>query len=178
MAYAIDPTEHLGLVCSVVAKFADRKTPLQDTEEYSDGILGLLSACEKFEKDKNVEFSTYAHGCILNAVLQGWRSRNKFKKINSFPIENDDIVAPVEKPNLNTFIAKLFDGETESERGRLMLRIIEEHFLNDKSYAEIGRELGFTRAYIQQLSDQGLAYLKQKFGLGDLVISEFAEIWA
>lgn len=57
---------------------------------YSDGVLGLIQAVEKFDLDKNIQFSTFASHRVLGMIRDGLRNRDyvprlvrqKYKKFN------------------------------------------------------------------------------------------------
>lgn len=84
--YVVDATKHLGLVGQIVGTFlrAPPNVPLEDTQQWSDAILGLLEACRNFDASRGFEFSTYATHCIRNALRTANRLRNAdVRKVNN-----------------------------------------------------------------------------------------------
>lgn len=79
--YVVDPTEHLGLVCKIANEhrgFDQRNQPIEDLEQYGDGLEGLLLACQRFDPDSGTKFSSYASKCIRGAILNNIRDRKKY----------------------------------------------------------------------------------------------------
>ncbi len=68
----IKPEEHLGLVGKVVGRYIKDRSPLEDSEEWSDGICGLLKAADKFKPELGFKFSTYAMKCIETEIKSGY----------------------------------------------------------------------------------------------------------
>lgn len=55
----------------LIVNLSKRYQPLKfDNEDlFSIGVLGLITAVDTFDVNKNVEFSTYASSCILNSFM-------------------------------------------------------------------------------------------------------------
>ena len=49
---------------------------VQYDDLYSDGVLGLLDAVERFDPDKNIKFKTYAAHRVRGAIQDGLRNRD------------------------------------------------------------------------------------------------------
>jgi RNA polymerase sigma factor (sigma-70 family) len=93
--------DHLGLVRLLAGKFlkSDREwsfcefeppVALEDTEEYSDGLVGLFQATRCYHaihNGKSVRFSTYAYYCIKNEIIKGRKQRNQEVKNQKLEIE-------------------------------------------------------------------------------------------
>ena len=90
----IKPEEHLGLVGKVVARYIKDRIPLEDSEEWSDGVVGLLRAAERFKPELGFKFSTYAVKLITNEVKSGLRTRYRKKKLKYINPEKLDIPDP------------------------------------------------------------------------------------
>ncbi len=69
--------ENLGLVWSVVRRFAGRGHDLEDL--YQIGCIGLLKCIDKFELSYDVKFSTYAVPMILGEVKRFFRDDGMVK---------------------------------------------------------------------------------------------------
>lgn len=82
--------EHnIKLVLMIVNK--NFKTVEWDKNELiSIGNIGLIKAIKSFDKEKNVQFSTYASKCISNEILMFLRKLKKNKYVDSLdrPIRN------------------------------------------------------------------------------------------
>ena len=69
-----DPADHLRLVAKITRRYTVAK-PLQDTEEYADGLLGCWLACLSHEPERGA-FSTHAWNCIRREIIKGRQGRN------------------------------------------------------------------------------------------------------
>jgi RNA polymerase sigma factor (sigma-70 family) len=72
----VNPEDHIGLVCSIVLRHLgpqDHGTPVEDTDQYQNGMLGLLYACRRFDPGRGNRFSTYATACIRGFILGGFK---------------------------------------------------------------------------------------------------------
>ena len=69
--------KYLPLVKNIVGRIALRLPDHVDTDDLiSVGIMGLMSALEKFDETKKVRFETYAQFRIRGAILDELRSRD------------------------------------------------------------------------------------------------------
>lgn len=165
--------DHLGLVFNVASLYTPKYVPVLDSEEYSDGVLGLLSAIESFDPSTNVKFSTFAYGCIKNAIIQGWRNRHR--KIRSFLCENlqeeaqeivdenEKYVSPEDKMDLIHRLLETHPNDKDSDiRNKKVLYL---HYHDGKSWAEIAEDFGVTRACAQQYGKKAISLIRSRFNL-------------
>ena len=70
--FIVDPVEHVGLVASIGRKLLKRRVrcPIEDTWDYSCGVMGLIRACTEFNPDLRVKFSTYAWKAISREIIR------------------------------------------------------------------------------------------------------------
>ncbi|HRT27731.1 MAG TPA: sigma-70 family RNA polymerase sigma factor, partial [Syntrophales bacterium] len=63
--------QYAPLVKNIVERIAARVPPYIAAKEdlINVGVIGLISAIEKFDKERNVQFETYARYRIRGAVL-------------------------------------------------------------------------------------------------------------
>jgi RNA polymerase sigma-B factor len=64
---------HLGLVEYLARRFAGRGEPLEDLEQV--GTIGLVKAVDRFDPDREVEFSTYATPTIVGELKRHFRDK-------------------------------------------------------------------------------------------------------
>ena len=69
-----DPARHLGLVARITRRYT-REKPVNDTEEFADGLLGCWLACLTHDPARGA-FSTHAWNCIRREIIKGRQSRN------------------------------------------------------------------------------------------------------
>lgn len=73
--------KYAPLVKNIVGRIALRLPDYIDKENLIDvGIIGLMSALERFDESKNVRFETYARFRIRGAVLDELRSRDNVSR--------------------------------------------------------------------------------------------------
>jgi RNA polymerase sigma-B factor len=65
--------QHIGLVEFLARRFRNRGEPLEDLVQV--GPIGLLKAIERFELDREVEFSTYATPTIVGELKRHFRDK-------------------------------------------------------------------------------------------------------
>lgn len=65
--------QHIGLVEFLARKFRNRGEPLEDLVQV--GTIGLLKAIERFDLDREVEFSTYATPTIVGELKRHFRDK-------------------------------------------------------------------------------------------------------
>lgn len=81
LIFKVDPLEHLGLVGTVCKRYAPYRpprygtVPLEHTDEFQDGCMGLLYACAKFDTTRGLQFSTFAWQYIRGYILTGKKQR-------------------------------------------------------------------------------------------------------
>ncbi len=75
----MNATDHMGLVRHVLNKMSLRDSDEAD-EMYSDGLLGLVDACNRFDESLSVAASTYLVPRIRGAILDGIRRRDTLSR--------------------------------------------------------------------------------------------------
>jgi len=99
--------KYLPLVKSIVARMDSSNSGLDQDDLVSIGVIGLMDAIEKYDKDKNVPFEAYARIRIRGSIIdelrrQGPVSRNRMEKLNAYykaksDLENELLRSPTEK---------------------------------------------------------------------------------
>ena len=75
--------QHIGLVEFLARRFRNRGEPLEDLVQV--GTIGLLKAIERFDLDREVEFSTYATPTIVGELKRPSPSVNGAQMVNNGP---------------------------------------------------------------------------------------------
>ena len=70
-------TDNLGLVWSIVKRFAGRGYEQEDL--FQIGTIGLIKAVNTFTPERNIKLATYASRCIENEILMHLRKTVKQK---------------------------------------------------------------------------------------------------
>ena len=170
----IDAKEHFGLVGHVSKRYITLKKGerIEDTEEFSDGLVGLTRAIEKFDPSKGFQFSTFAFYCIRNEICKGMKDRQKGVQA-SIRIDwtDSEIDVPARSTEEPSFVkaGRIIDSLLEklpedTEPKRKNKQILIDCFLNERMLKEIGTEFGVTRERIRQRKEQALQELKEIAG--------------
>ena len=78
MSEPVDVTEHLGLVRLLAARACNRAgkfdLPIDDSDEYSAGCIGLMKAAVAFDPSRGIRFCTFAWHCIRREIADCQRT--------------------------------------------------------------------------------------------------------
>ena len=86
-------TNHYSMIYSIINQYTRDETGKDDM--LAEGILGILTALNKFDEHKNVKFSTYAYFWIKAKILKFIKTNNPFgrefssEKIDKLKEESD-----------------------------------------------------------------------------------------
>lgn len=143
---------------STTSVFRDRD------EALSDSCLGLCSAAYHWDVNIVPNFATYARMCCRNAIMDGWRARNRHTRnaaTNSEHLEqfrsddpSDTLAAEEQTLILDKAICHL------RKREQVMVRLSLEG-LNNK---QVGESLGLKRPWTSLLMGRALKRLKMELG--------------
>lgn len=129
---------NLGLVRRVCRRYAGNGR-VEDTDQYADGLIGLLHAVENYDPSLGFAFSTYATKCIKNAVFQGYRDYT----YDNLGDEGDELEMPevdvLQRYLTRIDINELFGDNAEDQRAMSVLR---RYYLNGENWRQIGESLG------------------------------------
>jgi RNA polymerase sigma factor (sigma-70 family) len=177
---AVNPAEHLKLVCLIANKLAYRpfvpkrgRVPLEDTEEYAEGCLGLVEAARRFDASLGFKFSTYATHYVRGYILRLKDPRlRQSKERQHVPFSAlGDMAALEDEGSLTEYLlaraflneeAELTEasdwigwalGKVGDRRARKMLV---QHVLFGRTLDDVGKEHGVTKERVRQLVDRAL----------------------
>lgn len=115
---------YTNLVESVARRFACASEPFEDLAQ--EGYIGLLTAIELYDPNKNVKFSTYATHFIIGQIKHYLRDRGKIIK------------EPAWLQELNLRVSRVMDSLTQ-QLGRT------------PTYAEIAQKMGMQEEEVAEL---------------------------
>lgn len=152
---------------------------MEDTEEYADGSIGLLSAAEKYDPNSKIHFSTYDYQCIDNAILSNLRKKQS-KKRSSGPMQSlEDIEVAQPEPAFvgereNAVASILKNTVDDTEEDRFNRDILKRYFLEGMSLRQIAEQLGITIAKVLSAKQAALTLIRKRFSInGDTNLTEF-----
>lgn len=139
--------ENLALVHFIIWKYFPGYG--RDEDMFQTGCIGLIRAANKFDPDRDIEFSTYASRAIRNEIGMHLRKLDKRKKIKMIsiqePVNDDQNIEDVligetgiDTFDLEPFIKKL----TKLERDYVVLAI------RGYNKTDIARENGVSKSYV------------------------------
>ncbi|MCC8195727.1 MAG: sigma-70 family RNA polymerase sigma factor [Ruminococcus sp.] len=156
-AYSELVSRHLETVGQLAGIYAGGDSDFDDL--YSEGLMGLMNAVRTYDESKGASFSTYAHTCINNRMINSLRRSNRIRGSEE-PIEDLE-VAELSSPE-----SILLSNEGVSEVMKLaesrlspleweVLRC----YLEGKSHVETAEELGVNAKSV----DNALQRVRRKF---------------
>lgn len=168
---------YLNLAKSIVIKFINKKQSVEDSDLYGCACLALVDASKSYDSSKGA-FSTWATRRIYQSIIDNLRKNKKYKKVemlgeNLFEIKDKfEMKMPIEILNI---LLKEENNETDVQKQNK--KILLDHFVENRSWAEIGRTLNLSRERARQKGQDALKLIKQKYRLiiGDLEPSFFGE---
>lgn len=154
----INLEDHLGLVKSIVYKF-DKN--LNDSDLYGIACLALVEAKNSYDAKKGA-FSTWATKIIKQSIFDNFRkkNKNKAKQIDNYEIIDDFKKVPFDI--LNVILKKdKQDSKTDSENKQILI----DHYINNKTWAEIGRKKNLSKERVRQKGQEALCKIRKKYRL-------------
>lgn len=160
----ISVESYLNLAKSIVSKF-EKKQIIEDSEMYSCACLALIDARESFDSSKGA-FSTWATRKINQYIINYLRKNKNYRKIEMLGEASANVVddaklnIPIEK--LSVLLA---DDPNDSDLDRQNKKILIDHFIKNKSWADIGRSLKLSRERARQKGQDAIAKIREKYRL-------------
>jgi RNA polymerase sigma factor (sigma-70 family) len=111
---AINPQDHIGLARKAARSAARRdKIPVEDTDEFSVAMLGIVAAAQNYKSSRKCKFSTYAHPWIKGAIARLHEVKNRqLSKIQRIGAVDVSVIAatgsnPAREAEMSEEIAEL-----------------------------------------------------------------------
>jgi RNA polymerase sigma factor (sigma-70 family) len=155
---------YLNLAKSIVSKF-EKKQRIEDSEMYSCACLALMDAKESFDSSKGA-FSTWATRKINQHIINYLRKNKNYRKIEMLGESSTNVVddskldLPVEKLSI-----LLKDDPQDSKIDLENKKILIDHFIKNKSWADIGRSMHLSRERVRQKGQDAIAKIREKYRL-------------
>ena len=156
-----DDVEHLPLVSSIAQRYTSER-PIEDTEEWADGMMALLRAKTGFNPNLGFAFSTYATKAIRRAIWRGQKLRKSQAKPSG---DGFDFVAPAGKPAYPLWLLEELQPSADDNAKVARYKfVLTELFLEEKTLERVGGELGLTKERTRQIKEDALIHFRLKFG--------------
>ena len=147
-------TEYLPLVRSIAAKYNKLRIPQEDLEQ--EGMIGLLKAANKYEKNRGAKFSTYATYWIKKYILAAV-DKEKKHSLNSTNL-NEEIT----KDKKAAAIKAVTNFDLPSDMPENEKTVLTMLFQDELTLKEIAEELGISRERVRQIKEKGLRRMRVK----------------
>jgi RNA polymerase sigma factor (sigma-70 family) len=157
--------DHIPLVYSITRKFIplENHSPIEDTEEFSDGMLGLTRAWGSYDESRSTVFSTFAYHCIFNEICKGLKTRKKSSDmVYMSDFKNFRAREPLpmfEIKDLAQELLKRYPVDRETDVTNKL--ILMEHYLEGKKQTEIARELEISKEAVRQRKNKAIEMVKR-----------------
>ena len=162
---------HLGLVKSIAAKFVRKGFDFDDL--YGIGCVALLEAGNSYDSTKG-SFSTWATKIIQQSILDNFRKIKKEKQINFVNFENDVLDSKKKEFPNELLTVLLQEDKNESKIEKENKKILLDHFIHNKSWADIGRKLNLTRERVRQKGFEAIQNIRKKYRL---ILDDYESIY-
>jgi RNA polymerase sigma factor (sigma-70 family) len=167
---------YLCLAKSIVIKFIKKNQKVEDSDLYGCACLALVDASKSYDSSKGA-FTTWATRKVTQAIIDNLR-KNKRHNIEMLGENSYDIKDGFEmKVPTDILDILLKDSINDNDLQKQNKKILLDHFVENKTWAEIGRSLNLSRERVRQKGQEALKIIQDKYRLiiGDLEPSFFGE---
>lgn len=173
-SHRFDLADYDAMVCQLAIRAGGNPRWIKDTDEYADGLLGLVLASKAFRSEKGYAFSTLAWHYIRGLIQRGHQTR--FGKPGSQKRKSPEVLFSVieDSQGWSPDITVSFDLESpefaweETERILSMLddrhrRMVERRILGNMTLGEIAalESPPISKERVRQLLNQSYRMLAQ-----------------
>ena len=153
----IDPLKHKGLIYSTAIRLKV-PFPIEDSEEYGDGWIGLLRACKGYDSRLG-RFSIYAIKAIRNEMIRGRCERGGLGvgSLRQHPLRFEQMLSDIKDARGLSPIEKLLAKERRAIVRKAMQNLssinrclLVERFWRGRTQKNIAECVGLSRITIQK----------------------------
>ncbi|TWT59561.1 sigma-70 family RNA polymerase sigma factor [Rubinisphaera italica] len=170
---------NLRLVMSITRKFV---TPLMSFDDlFSDGVMALMQAVEKFDIGRGYRFSTYGYYSISRSMYRFTkRLRKKMLSVESFELNSEsdktgDSILPEQSwSTLSNQLSDMVTQLDEREQWIIRQRYSFDGLGKAPTYKQLAEKLGVCNERVRQLEKRAL--LKLRNMQETLVIDDLLEV--
>jgi RNA polymerase sigma-B factor len=159
-------TAYLPLVEALARRFVSEVEGLDDLRQV--GAIGLLKAARRYDPARGVPFPAYAIPVILGELRHHVRDlawpvrvpRAERARAFAVPLEEEtNAEEALDGADDRVLVAELLDGLRRSDRD-----IVRRYFFDDRSQAEVARELGMSQIQVSRALRAALAAMRVRLG--------------
>ena len=161
---------YLALAKSIALKFI-KNQDLRDSDIYGCACLALVDASKNYDPSKGA-FTTWATRKIKHSIISYLRKNKKYKNTENLG-ELTEEIRDNSKNHANTvgvLAILLNEDQEDSDNYCQNKKILLDHFIQNKSWAQIGRDLNLSRERARQKGQEAIKLIqnKHKLVIGDL----------
>ena len=168
MSDEIYPLErHDALVRWWAARMAPKlRIPIEDTEEYADGWLGLCNAARKFDPSRGWRFSTYASHAIRNRIIQSREAANAVRRGGSGQHRNVELTYTIQLTGDHP-VRYSCSVEVREEAERLLSKVaphmaeLIRRAVAGESFCDIAKSLRCDRSRVRRIVSIGIELMRR-----------------
>ena len=151
----INLQDHFGLVGKITSKFVRLQLGqrLDETEEWGDGMVGLVEAGKAFKPELGFKFSTFAYLCIRHAILKGKSYRDSHQRPT---YSLDDTITVADKKTINIDAEDLVQTIFQHMQNHRMKQVLRRNVMDGVVLKEVGVEMGICDERVRQLRKAGI----------------------
>jgi RNA polymerase sigma factor (sigma-70 family) len=175
--------DNLGLAYSAALTFVQpRKIAVEDSEEYADALEALWIACDKWDENLGA-FSTYAHHCMRNAIVNGIKRRSH--QVPTIAIKDEEKVLAKEQSDVNKDVDSLIESlfadvstdiptecRTKAEKNKRDKYVLFQFYMNNATWEELGKQFGVSKNRAFQYGQRAIRLIKKNLKNKQIVRSE------
>lgn len=152
---------NLGLVGDRLKKL---NLKFHDAEEmFNVGVIGLIKAAKRYDKDKNTKFATFACRCIDNEFYMEFRRRKKHKDVTSLetPIKEQDGSNLLLEDTIQDSKVHIEDDTEINENIEIVMDIVLNYLEQPNRYIVLLAAAGYTQKMISQELNYSQSYVSR-----------------
>ena len=167
------PEDHLNLVRYWAKRFG-ADGPMDDSDQFSRGCVGLMHAKQRFDPSRNVKFSTYA-----SFWIRAYMQRDHYfvdQSVDTVPFSNfsrksedGEFEIAVDRRSRHTEDVSVQD---EARRAMEIIRradprwadIVEMRFVRGMHLREIGEEVSLSKERVRQILERAVFLVRGRMG--------------
>jgi RNA polymerase sigma-B factor len=152
--------EHLPLVRTIAHRYADRGEPFDELVQA--GSVGLIKAVDRFDPARGASLTAFASALVEGEIRHHLRDhrRHSMRAVDAAPDSlPQDGGRDAERAEARLLLASGWQTLDARER-----RLLELRYFEDRTQAQIARELGLSQAQVSRLLHATLDRLRNRLG--------------
>jgi RNA polymerase sigma factor (sigma-70 family) len=151
---------HMPLAKSIARRWSQR-TGLEQDELVGVAMLAMCEAASRYERERQVAFSTWVMRRIRGAVIDFCKQNYQRIDDRGGDIQRWNEPSYEQRESCDDLVDDLLRGVTKQERTAIRFRFVE-----SMTQAEIGQRMGLCKARASQLITRGVQYLSECVRVG------------